>query len=1591
MTHLQQANEALRQQQYEDAITHYIRALQQPTPLTSAIQLNLHIAQNRYLKTQRHRLRVCVCTSNLTSNAAGRAATLAQLYHPLAHTTILGVFPPKNSATIWPPLKNFPIEIKGIHIQAEESFSEQAIEFILNNPCDLLHLSKPRITNIIIGLLYKLIWRAHVILDIDDNELAFVGASSPISLEEYIQTTSDPIHLQHLYGQQLTRLALAYTSAFDGITVANSALQSQYTGQIIRHARDENTFQPSILRRHQARDRLQLSPHDKVILFLGTPRHHKGLLQTAQAIASLNRTDIIFLIAGDFPENLLDLQKQIKSLPHLRVQFLATQPFQSIPDLLSAADLCILLQDPNNPAAKDQTPAKLTDALAMGIPVLAQTTPGLQDLATLNAFTPVTAETLPNAITHALQTPPNCTPHPVYTNHLTLAANRPPLERHLHAARTRTATTPLAPALTQLLAHLPLSRPLRQALTPKNNDNGTICQNIPPTPPAATPQPNISDTIQQARTAFQRGDYPRSATYWKTLLAHPHLPSHTLLQASRALFKLDCFKDAATALQRAAAQEPDSPNLIREQASQYYYHCYSNWLMRITEGETEWYQKDGLAVPPDWQTACQLLQHLETLAPRNNLRRYIQAHLLLADEAHQTNRPQTAHNALQTALAAIGPQKLPLSLTQTITHAIQAEQQSSTPPNTHPTLQTQLTDLPPALLPVADWLALHDILNWYGLLPLANIAREKALDHALILAQQHPHQPNHLKTAIKAALDRHNLQLAAQLLTALQNTQPKDLETRELQACLHLHQGNLTDFRHTWPHRLTTAQLRLSQAIKGKTIAIVGPAPSTEQNGQEIDHHDLIIRINWRGAAHMPDPQKYGTHTHIALYNAHAIRRLLAHNNTTHLSDLAFVLTRRPRATPLPNVRLGHEVLLHEYPASFYKSLNAVPALIFNLLLLGAEKINIYGVDFYANVQHHVPEYREHAPHPQQTPLERLRPVMANHDLISQKQFSYLTTKIDITHFTSASCQILLFSKNKYLNSIKRIIDNVSIDDVLPFGMLENNIKQIKRNRKGILCVAIVGNSPNILDSNFGEKIDENTIVVRINNYETERYKSDVGTKTDFVLITPATAAIPEIESIEKYKVIVFCNGKFKNLALAQQRMSSHNGCMLNISDINILDSKIADQISKKLGLQDNQWPSTGLLAIAWVMNVFHDIPIHINLYGFSFYKESGERLQHYHGLSSKRDIHHNFNLEENFVSMLEKQGILTLHRGKDDSEKYNFLSIVLGSHYEAHRDTSPCTSIYYGILKNDAYKGEVTHLYTKSGVKEYEIRLNQLITKKRIYIFNGICSYLQNDFVVDSFEKIIKAGSAIAIYWHETAFNINTFRKKWPKNWNKSIEIFRKYNIFHFVPTSQSKQLVMLLTDRRETENIIVVFETIRDTGKFMKNRNSPDRKFRIVGAGIPDYRKGFDIFKKLSLDPDLKNFQFIWHWHANREKVEIQFNGIGNIDYKGYVENFAEYLKTSADLFLLTSRDDPSPIVALESLRSDTPVICFDSTGYAEILPRELVARDYDDMKSKIIKLSLDKEKYVPGFFYDLYKNHTPYEFIKKLQLNKIWSSLH
>ncbi|WP_127021615.1 glycosyltransferase [Rheinheimera mangrovi] len=421
---LAEGNALFNQGEFAESIHCYIKAAQ-VEELISSCEINISRAKLMRAKQKNAQNQsVAVAAWDLSHNAAGRAVTLLELYRfgGVSAELIGCVFKPERG--IWPPVHYLSELTHSFNFGESECFLDDCLQFVLQHPYDIVHLSKPRIVNLVLGFIYKAVWGSKVIMDVDDEELAFIEEELPLSFAEFEAKSFASLPLD---AAPWTQLAVGSVALFDAITVSNPALQAKYGGLIIPHVRNEAVFTKAVTHRLRVRASLGVTAEDRLLVFVGTARKHKGLLETAAALTQLNSKTIKFLIAGDFPDK--NLKQQLQQFSNVEFLFVTGPSLEDMPALVSAGDICVLLQDPQSLVSQFQLPAKLIDALAAGLQVFITPTAATQHIVDAGAAVAVTSESLAEALKLYLQQdkPVNDTGSAYFSTHLSMAANWPQL------------------------------------------------------------------------------------------------------------------------------------------------------------------------------------------------------------------------------------------------------------------------------------------------------------------------------------------------------------------------------------------------------------------------------------------------------------------------------------------------------------------------------------------------------------------------------------------------------------------------------------------------------------------------------------------------------------------------------------------------------------------------------------------------------------------------------------------------------------------------------------------------------------------------------------------------------------------------------------------------------------------------------------------------------------------------------------------------------------------------------------------------------------------------------------------------------------
>lgn len=155
-------------------------------------------------------------------------------------------------------------------------------------------------------------------------------------------------------------------------------------------------------------------------------------------------------------------------------------------------------------------------------------------------------------------------------------------------------------------------------------------------------------------------------------------------------------------------------------------------------------------------------------------------------------------------------------------------------------------------------------------------------------------------------------------------------------------------------------------------------------------------------------------------------------------------------------------------------------------------------------------------------------------------------------------------------------------------------------------------------------------------------------------------------------------------------------------------------------------------------------------------------------------------------------------------------------------------------------------------------------------------------------------------------------------------------------------------------------------------------DDEIIVIGCGTMYWRKGTDLFIETAIkvkQAGITQVRFCWtgpnYWDADNNGLglwadwekKIEDNKMGEqLVFLGEVDNSAGYF-AAADVFFLSSREDPYPLVGLEAAFCGLPVICFEGGGGMSELVEDKAGfvvpfEDSAAVAAKIMLLAADAE---------------------------------
>ncbi|WP_414521109.1 glycosyltransferase [Umezakia ovalisporum] len=172
-----------------------------------------------------------------------------------------------------------------------------------------------------------------------------------------------------------------------------------------------------------------------------------------------------------------------------------------------------------------------------------------------------------------------------------------------------------------------------------------------------------------------------------------------------------------------------------------------------------------------------------------------------------------------------------------------------------------------------------------------------------------------------------------------------------------------------------------------------------------------------------------------------------------------------------------------------------------------------------------------------------------------------------------------------------------------------------------------------------------------------------------------------------------------------------------------------------------------------------------------------------------------------------------------------------------------------------------------------------------------------------------------------------------------------------HYIACSGAVKSNLIQEHSISANKIDVIYETIpaisnssRDWSTIRQQIRAslhlPDDAVVVGGSGTTDWRKGSDVFIQLARTVQAHStsvpIYFLWvggaspgtlnFWELQHDVKNAGLEGF--VNFLGQKPNPLDYF-AAFDIFALTSREDPYPLVCLEVASLGKPILCFDHAG--------------------------------------------------------------
>jgi len=326
-----------------------------------------------------------------------------------------------------------------------------------------------------------------------------------------------------------------------------------------------------------------------------------------------------------------------------------------------------------------------------------------------------------------------------------------------------------------------------------------------------------------------------------------------------------------------------------------------------------------------------------------------------------------------------------------------------------------------------DWQIIYRHLVRHGYFRAAVVARERAISRSYADAGRPDAPALALHRGFTAGIDQADFGFAEECLErVIRSKRLRRDEVSRMQAYLDLNTGRLQAPDHRLLPQKGHYNAAFHEYLKGRSVAIVGPASSAIPHGDEIDAFDVVTRPNYSGKGTPLVQSETGQRVDVSFYANGIVKMSGAAQPNSQFKEwvdgLDWAIIKNHRLSLNADLaRTGKVLIGARDDLMFHGTPTLVPVGLQTLLCYGAQRIKIFNSNFYFSPKPYAAYYHPELVASVASKLPLLFRSMAGHDYLSQVHCVRNLHRAGVVELSPDTLEVVNLSSAAYLEGLERI------------------------------------------------------------------------------------------------------------------------------------------------------------------------------------------------------------------------------------------------------------------------------------------------------------------------------------------------------------------------------------------------------------------------------------------------------------------------------------------------------------------------------------------------------------------------------------------